>query len=43
MIATLRECPEIGVGFALCSTAIVRLGVDRRGYRWIRLRKGQPH
>jgi hypothetical protein len=31
MIATLRECPEIRVGFALCSTAIARVGVEGLG------------
>jgi hypothetical protein len=29
MIATLRECPEIGVGVCPVSTAIARLGVER--------------
>ena len=31
MIATLRECREIGVGFALGSTAIAWVGVEGLG------------
>jgi len=43
MIATLRECREIGVRFALGSTAIAWVGVEGLGCRWIRLRTGHPH